>query len=188
MSVTKSSVATTRMTRATRRPSEQSRAGQSRPCPAIINVGVFLPVCVAVRFVRVPGSPANWCPRVVVVGKREAISSCQLVARTHARTGALTLHAAVGCCCDCENPFVNYDGQVGALKLERSVGPVLAFCALAQIVRTTSTMPEDLSVSAGVQISWLFSFWRNGQLHRLKSTSDGDSFYLGEARQLVTCD
>jgi hypothetical protein len=49
-------------------------------------------------------------------------------------------------------------------------------------------MPEDLSVSAGVQISWLFGFWRKGQLHRLKSTSDGDSFYLGEARQLVTCD
>jgi hypothetical protein len=74
-------------------------------CVPMTRAPHHLPVCVAVRFVRVPGSPANWCP---TSWSSESAKQSTTANWSRARTGALTLHAAVGCCC--ENPFVNYDG------------------------------------------------------------------------------
>lgn len=76
---------------------------------------------------------------------------------------------------------------MGALKLERSVGPVLAFCALAQIVLLVQCQRISLSLlvskSAGFSVSG-----EKGSSIGSSQPQTGILFYLGEARQwqLVT--
>jgi len=133
------------------------------------------------RVVRVPGSPANWWPRR---RRRKAQSKS---GRAHARTHGCCCWLLL--CCSCETPFVNYDGQVGALKLERSRVPLL--CVLVQwCYKAWNASCQDLSLrwcpnqqafqflmmkraarSAQVNLRrgvFFFWIWRQGNLWTLK--------------------
>jgi len=118
--------------------------------------------------------PSNWCPRRRRRRKAQSKSGWSVVSCTHARG------AAVGCC-SYENPFVNYDAQVGALKLERSRVPLLAYWCYKDY-----NAEARISVSAGVQISRLFQLLMKRQLDRLKSTSD--AFFFLDFGGKATCE